>query len=156
MKATLVNRFVTEHPQYLIGDEGFACSDTLLTVVREQQLRGVSDVQKKEKMVAYNCSLKKARISIEHCFGKIKKRFPALLYKLRCRKLENAQALIASAFVIHNLLIQFREQGEPQLPPGTTEEWYQEQAQLLDMQEREQERTSSAFRVRNHVIDTFF
>jgi hypothetical protein len=24
------------------------------------------------------------------------------------------------------------------------------------MQEREQERTSSAFRVRNHVIDTFF
>jgi hypothetical protein len=111
MKADLVSRFSINQPQYLIGDEGFGCSDTLLTVVREQQLRRVTDLQKKEKMVAYNTTLKKARISIEHCFGQIKKRFPALLYKLRCRKLGNVQALIASAIVLHNLLIKFREQG---------------------------------------------
>jgi hypothetical protein len=130
--------------------------DTLLTVVREQQLRGVTDLQSREKILAYNGALKKARISVEHCFGNIKKRFPALLYKLRCRKLENVQALVASAIVIHNLLIKFREQFQPQLPPGTTEEWYQEQAQLLDMEEREPERNISAFRVTNHVINTFF
>jgi hypothetical protein len=35
--------------QYLIGDEGFGSSDTLLTVVREHQLRGVTDLEKKEK-----------------------------------------------------------------------------------------------------------
>jgi hypothetical protein len=156
MKATLVDRFTTSHPQYLIGDEGFACSDTLLTMVREQQLRAVTDAQRREKMLAYNSALKKARITIEHCFGRIKKRYPALLYKLLCRKLENVQALIASSIVIHNLLIDFREQFQPQLPPGNTEEWYQEQVRLLDMEEREPEHRAAAFRVRDHVIDKFF
>jgi hypothetical protein len=155
MKADLVSRFSTNQPQYLIGDEGFACSDTLLTVVREQQLRGVTDLEKKEKMMAYNTTFKKARISIEHCFGQIKKRFPALLYKLRCRKVENVQALIAAAIVLHNLLIKFRE-PEALLSLGITEEWYREQAQRLDMEIRQPENSRSAFRVRNHIIDTFF
>jgi hypothetical protein len=61
---------------------------------QEQYFLSHPDPRKKEKCQAYNAALKKARISVEHCFGMIKKRFPALLYKLRCRKIENVQAII--------------------------------------------------------------
>jgi hypothetical protein len=87
----------------------------------------------------------------------------------------------ASGFVLHNLLILFREQYQPQLPPGHTDEWYNEQVQLLDMGEIQQERgrnqgqaqgdrnqgqaqggrsqgqaQGGTFRVRDHVIENFF
>jgi hypothetical protein len=70
------------------------------------------DPRKKEKSQAYNAALKKARISVEHCFGMIKKRFPALLYKLRCRKIENVQAIIGEQISDHLLL-----QTDPQTGP---------------------------------------
>jgi hypothetical protein len=159
LKSRLATRFSPHQLQHLIGDEGFACSDTLLTIVREHQLNKITDPHKKEKCQAYNAALKKARISVEHCFGMIKKRFPALLYKLRCRKIENVQAIIASVFVLHNLLILFREQSQPQLPPNHTDEWYDEQVRLLDMGEIQQEGARSqgaTFRVRDHIIENFF
>jgi hypothetical protein len=51
-------------------------------------------MQLRVKMLAYNAALKKARILIEHAFGLLKRRFPALLYMLRPTKLENTQAII--------------------------------------------------------------
>jgi hypothetical protein len=63
--------------------------DVLLTVVRQAQLANISDAEFKEKCLAYNRALKKARIIIEHTFGLLKKRFPALLNELRCKKLGN-------------------------------------------------------------------
>jgi len=51
-------------------------------------------------------------------------RFPCLLYALRCRHLENAQAIIASAVILHNFLIDRRE-DEPVLPPHIQEKTFQ-------------------------------
>jgi hypothetical protein len=65
----------------------------------------------------------------------------------------------ASGFVLHNLLILFREQFQPQLPPGYTDEWYDEQVRLLDMGEVQQDRgqaQGATFRVRDHIIENFF
>jgi hypothetical protein len=65
----------------------------------------------------------------------------------------------ASTFVLHNMLILFREQFQPQLPPGNTEEWYTDQVRLLDMGEVQQDRghaQGATFRVRDHIIETFF
>jgi DDE superfamily endonuclease len=44
----------------------------------------------------YNRAHKRARVTVEHCFGMLKKRFPALLYQLRSLKLSNVQAIIGN------------------------------------------------------------
>ena len=82
--------------QYLIGDEGFSCQDSLLTVVRSAALEKITDQRKLLQIKAYNRALKKARVRVEQCFGMLKKRFPALLYQLRCKKIENIQAIISA------------------------------------------------------------
>ena len=46
----------------------------------------------------YNGALKKVRIGVEHAFGMLKKRFPCLLYMLRCDKMENIQSIIGIEF----------------------------------------------------------
>ena len=61
----------------------------LLTPIRRDRI--VDDHQRN-----YNHAHKKTRVIIEHCFGVIKKRFPALLNQLRCLKLENVQAMIGT------------------------------------------------------------
>ena len=65
----------------------------LLTPIRQDR---VAD----EHQRRYNKAHKKARVSIEHCFGMVKKRFPALLYQLRSRKLQNVQAIIGKQLYI--------------------------------------------------------
>jgi hypothetical protein len=126
LRAALEDRFSLSEPQFLIGDEGFGCSDVLLTVVREAQLQKITDHAQKEKALSFNRSLKKTRIIIEHSFGMLKKRFPALLYELRC-KLETARAVIASAVVMHNLLLKFKdEMSAPDLPANISEEVFLE------------------------------
>ena len=42
MKASL-NRRTPDNLQYLIGDEGFSCSSTLLTIVRSQEVEKITD-----------------------------------------------------------------------------------------------------------------
>jgi hypothetical protein len=44
LKSRLATRFSPHQLQHLIGDEGFACSDTLLTIVREHQLNRITGV----------------------------------------------------------------------------------------------------------------
>ena len=97
---------VPTHLQYLIGDEGFACSSTLLTIVRSAEVGKITDPEFLTKVKAYNRALKKARVRIEHSFGCLKKRWPALLYKIRSSKIANIQAIISSAVVLHNFLLQ--------------------------------------------------
>jgi hypothetical protein len=132
--------------------------DVLLTVVRQAQLANISDAAFKEKCLAYNRALKKARIIIEHTFGMLKKRFPALLYELRCRKLGNTCAVIASAIVIHNILLTHHEElNPPDLPVNVPEDTYRRQMERLDISERPAGRPSAAqFRVRNSIIQAFF
>ncbi len=52
----------------------------------------------KMKQAQFNRAHKKTRVLIEHLFGILKKRFPALLYALRCRKIENVQAIIGICY----------------------------------------------------------
>jgi hypothetical protein len=58
-------------------------------------------------------------------------------------------------------MILYREQMQPQLPPGMTEEQYQALTDMLNMGFVEPVRGGrsgqpAAFRVRDHVIDKFF
>ena len=111
--------------QYVIlGDEAYKLSDFLITSIRRD--RATSDAQK-----LFNRLHKSTRVFIEHCFGVLKGRFRALLSEMRS-DLNNVQALIsmkliqniyyststfiqllllslASAIVLHNLLIQMQE-----------------------------------------------
>jgi hypothetical protein len=132
--------------------------DVLLTVVRQAQLANISDEAKKQKCLAYNRALKKARLPIEHCFGMLKKRFPALLYELRCRKLGNTCAIIASAIVLHNILLTHHEElSAPELPENISDETYHRQMERLNILEVPAGRPSAAqFRVRDSIIQAFF
>lgn len=109
LKARLVEQFDCDTPIALVGDEGYGCEDVLLTPVRQRQLEATTDPDLLEKMKNYNKALRKLRIKVEHAFGRLKKRFPALLYQLRCRKIENVQAIISAAIVLHNFLIDLNE-----------------------------------------------
>jgi len=87
LRAQLDGQFDPEDPLVLLGDEGYSCSRILITPIRQDRVSTPNQA-------AYNKALKKIRVLIEHVFGMVKKCFPALLYELRCRKLDNAQALI--------------------------------------------------------------
>jgi hypothetical protein len=109
LRANLVSRFDPKFPLALLGDEGYGCEDVLLTPVRQRQLDAERNEDLKEKMKKYNHLHRSTRVKVEHGFGIIKKRFPVLLYQIRCRKIENVQSLISAAFVIHNFLIDINE-----------------------------------------------
>jgi hypothetical protein len=158
LRGVLERRFSLAKPQFLIGDEGYPCTNVLLTVVREAQINKITDGALKEKSHQYNRTLKKVRMIIEHVFGLVKKRFPALLYELRC-KLDTATTVIASAIVLHNTILLFHEEmSPPELPQTISEETFGEQMLRLDMENvllsgrpRQQQ-----FRVRDNVIKKFF
>jgi hypothetical protein len=133
--------------------------DVLLTVVRQAQMERISDPAFKEKCKAFNRALKKARIVIEHTFGMLKKRFPALLYEMRSRKLKNTCAIIASAVVLHNILLRHHEElSPPDLPSDTSDETFHRQMERLNMSEGATagRPTAAQFKVRNSVIEAFF
>ena len=94
----LEGEFDPQKPLCLLGDEAFACSNVLLPPVRQVQLDRQTDPVLKAKMEGYNKSHKKARIGVEHCFGILKKIWPALLYELRPHNLENTQAIIGNVY----------------------------------------------------------
>ena len=90
LRAKLERDFDPEKPRVLIGDEGYRCLKFLLTPIREDRITT-------ESQRNYNKALSRVRITVEHSFGILKKRFPALLYQMRCRKISNAQAIIGKA-----------------------------------------------------------
>jgi hypothetical protein len=98
LRVKLEEEFDRNNPKVLLGDEGFPCSNILLTPIRQERVL-------EEKQARYNLAHKSTRIAVEHTFGILKKRFPALLYPLRCHKMSNVQALIAAAVVLHNIVI---------------------------------------------------
>ena len=149
LKAELARR-LPRHLQYLIGDEGFACSSTLLTIVRSAEVGKITDPEFLTKVKAYNRALKKARVRIEHTFGCLKKRWPALLYTMRSSKIANIQAIISSAIVLHNFLLQ-------DLDPISTIPDDEFERQIAEMRmDNINSLRRGQYRVRNHVIHTFF
>ena len=91
----------------------------MLTPIREDRITYEGEQR-------YNRAHKKTRIYIEHAFGVLKKRFPCLLYALWSKQLENVRAIIAAAIILHNLVIDLRE-DDPQLPPNIQEPTFQRQ-----------------------------
>lgn len=56
--AKLLDRFDSKQPLALLGDEGYGCSDVMMTPARHQQLlRASSDM--KAKMKSYNKAIRK-------------------------------------------------------------------------------------------------
>ena len=117
--AHLAGQFDASHPLVLLGDEGYGCEEFLLTPIREDRITSEGEQR-------YNRAHKKTRIYIEHAFGVLKKRFPCLLYALWSKQLENVRAIIAAAIILHNLVIDLRE-DDPQLPPNIQEPTFQRQ-----------------------------
>ena len=87
LRAKLEEDFDENYPRVLLGDEGYSCTRILLTPIRNDRI--VTDSQKQ-----YNKAHKKTRVKVENAFGILKKRFPCLLYQMRCRKLSNVQTII--------------------------------------------------------------
>ena len=90
LRIKLEQDFNSDRPRILIGDEGYPCSRILLTPIRDDRVRTPNQTN-------YNKALSRARIIVEHTFGVLKRRFPALLYQSRCRLLANTQALIGNS-----------------------------------------------------------
>lgn len=152
--AKLRERFNAREPLALLGDEGYACSDVMLTPFRRQQLQSTTQ-EEKARMMAYNKTHKTTRLQVEHTFGILKKRFPALLYMLRCDKLDVAQAIIASAIVIHNILVDLKEPLA--IPDGDMDDPdFKEKLQRMDMGEEHAKDGQEKFRLRNHIANRFF
>ena len=148
LKAELARRLPT-HLQYLIGDEGFAFSSTLLTIVRSAEVGKITDPEFLTKVKAYNRALKKARVRIEHSFGCLKKRWPALLYKIQSSKIANIQAIISSAVVLHNFLLQ-------DLDPISNIPDDEFERQIAEMRmDNINSLQRGQYRVRNHVLNTY-
>ena len=149
MKQTLARRN-PGNLQYLIGDEGFSCTDTLLTVVRSAALEKLTDQRKIAQVKAYNSALKKARVRVEQCFGMMKKRFPAILYQLRCKKIENVQRIISSCVVLHNFLLR---DGDPVMNMPEAE--FRAHLARTNVQWISNN-TRGQYTGRDHVINSFF
>ena len=119
-------------------------------MVRSAALEKITDQRKRSQIKAYNIALKKARVRVEQCFGMLKKRFPALLYQLRCKKIENIQAIIASCVVLHNYLL---KDGDPVM--NITETEFRAQLARTNIQWMSHS-TRGQYKVRDHIISSFF
>ena len=149
MKATLARRS-PEHFQHLIGDEGFASSETLLTIVRSAEVDEITDPAFLLQVKSYNKALNTARVRIEHGFGLLEKRFPALLYQLQCIKISNVQAIICSCIILHNFLLKCSDSI-----PNISED--ESQRQIAEMREDNISNIRTGqLRKRNNIIHTFF
>ena len=149
MKETLARR-LPEHLQHLIGDKGFASSETLLTIVRSAEVDKITDPAFLLQVKSYNKALKTARVRIEHSFVLLKKRFPALLYQLWCIKISNMQAIICSCIILHNFL---PKDSDP--IPNISEDKFQRQIAEIRVDNISNLRRGK-HRKHNHIIHTFF
>ena len=77
----------------LLGDGGYANTPFLLTPFKHAN----NDIERKFNHV--HC---RARVTIEQCFGQLKRRFPILHYGIRL-KLESAPRVIIACAVLHNI-----------------------------------------------------
>lgn len=80
---------------HLIGDSGYPCRPYLLTPFR---------VPHGAAQNRYNFSLSSTRMSVECCFGILKRRFACLSIPLRSN-LNTSLSIIVSCFVLHNIAI---------------------------------------------------
>ncbi len=123
----LKQNFNTHEPYFTVGDEAYPNTDVLLTPLRNTG--DLTDLEKK-----YNKCHGKARLCIEHCFGRIKKRFPCLLYGLRSL-VEHSKDIIMACMVLHNISLLFNDEPHCTM----SQEEFQSYVQFSSMNEIERE-----------------
>jgi len=100
--ATHAEEFFKPH-EYLIGDTAYTCNDHMITPFKKPR-----SSQKGPKL--FNATLSSRRIAIEHTFGLIKARFPALTNISICihdiKSHETVVHWFEVACVLHNFLLQ--------------------------------------------------
>ncbi len=128
---------------FFAGDEAYPCDNTVITPIRRDRIQS-------ERQLAFNKAHKSGRVLIEHTFGMLKKRFPALLYEMRSRKLENVQALSTAAVIVHNIAINHRD-TLPILPNHVSQRRYEDLLRNT-MFNTGQQNHSQRFELRNKVI----
>ena len=77
----------------ILGDQGYGITPWLMT----KHKNAATDLDK-----IFDNILIKDRISIEKCFGQLKRRFPVLGYKLRVKE-NSIPIVIGACFVLHNV-----------------------------------------------------
>jgi len=68
LRVKLEEEFDQNNPKVLLGDEGFPCSNIVLTPIRQERVL-------EEKQTRYNLAHKSTRIAVEHTFGSPQKDF---------------------------------------------------------------------------------
>ena len=97
MKQLLHIQFNPEKPRYLVGDEGYPCSNILLTPIGRVR---ANNLPKRR----YNRRLRNTRWRIESCFGVLKSRFRILLHEQRtCLRV--TRKVIKAVMILHNYWI---------------------------------------------------
>lgn len=87
----------------LLGDGGYKLETYLMTPIRNPR---------NDKECNYNRVQILVRNTVERKYGVWKRRFPCLVFGLRC-KLETALAVIVACAVVHNLCIQQKDEAPP-------------------------------------------
>lgn len=126
------------HHGHLLGDNGYACSNYLLTPLLRPQTAAEQ---------RYNRSHKTTRGIIEHLFGLVKRRFHCLHIPLRT-KLETSLVIIVAVFILHNIAV---ERNEPELDDSDTED---DDSDEVDGDAPPDRRRGNAYR--NNVIQQHF
>lgn len=99
-ESNLKERFENgEIPGILLGDNGYACENYLLTPLLQPRTQPER---------AYNSAHKRTRGTVERTFGILKRRFPCLRFPLRL-KLQTTYATIIAVAVLHNIAILHNE-----------------------------------------------
>ena len=154
LKSKLMQEYNENRPLALLGDEGFGCDLVMLTPFRQCQIANEESEEKKQKMIAFNDLHRRTRILIENVFGILKKRWPALLYKLRCNKLSHVQNLIASAVVLHNYLLEIKDPISI-VESKISEEEYETLSQNSNMNNAASN-LRQKFDFRNYIVQKYF
>lgn len=136
MNSSLFARFERQELSgHLLGDSGYACSDFLLTPVRNPYT---------ESERRYNRSHIRTRNSVERMFGVWKSRFQCLRNTLRFQPRNSCNVIIACA-VLHNFC---KQQNEPD--PTCDEE------PSPDYEDESSRVTTGRTNYRRQIIERFF
>ena len=114
------------HHEYLLGDSAYSSSAIMVQAFKKQ----ASQATLPPNNEFFNTCLANVRISLEHCIGILKGRFPCMKrinIKLRKSKKEVKEIvdLIGACMILHNLLIDYDEEDIP-------ESWYESMSRDID------------------------
>lgn len=104
-------------PTVIIGDSGYGSAPWIVVPFKNPG----TPVE-----LHFNKIYAKERVIIERCFGQLKRRFPALHYKLRV-KLDRVPGMIIACAVLYNISKYLNDDDDfPELPPDDTFDHLQE------------------------------